>query len=96
VSWRNIFVVYRKELTDSLRDRRTVISMIVIPTILMPLLTFGVGALSASLFGKALQEKPTVMVLGGQDSPRILAELRAQKEFSDCAGKSGLCAHDLG
>jgi sodium transport system permease protein len=79
--WHNIFVVYRKELTDSLRDRRTVISMIVIPTILMPLLTFGVGALSASLFGKALQEIPTVMVLGGQDSPRVLTELRAQKDF---------------
>ncbi len=28
VSWRNIGVVYRKELTDSLRDRRTVISMV--------------------------------------------------------------------
>jgi sodium transport system permease protein len=79
--WRNVLVVYRKELTDSLRDRRTVISMIVIPTILMPLLTFGVGALSATLFGRALQEVPSVMVLGGQDSPKVWAELRAQKEF---------------
>ena len=51
-------MVYRKELTDSLRDRRTMISMIVIPTILMPLLTFEVGVLSATLFGRALQEVP--------------------------------------
>ena len=39
MSWRNIGTVYRKELRDSLRDRRTVISMIVVPVLLMPLLT---------------------------------------------------------
>ena len=47
MSWRNIGVVYRKELTDSLRDRRTVISMIVVPILLMPVLTIVVGVLSA-------------------------------------------------
>ena len=48
MSWRNIGTVYRKELTDSLRDRRTVISMIVIPVVLMPLLTIGLGVLSVA------------------------------------------------
>ena len=41
MSLRNISTVYRKELLDSLRDRRTVISMIVVPLLLMPLLTIG-------------------------------------------------------
>jgi len=31
VSLRNIGIIYRKELTDSLRDRRTLISSIVVP-----------------------------------------------------------------
>src|SRR5262249_23613908 len=79
VSRSNIAVVYRKELTDSLRDRRTIFSMIVIPTVLMPLLALGVGGISAALFGKAMQETPAVMMLGGQDSPRIVAALHSER-----------------
>jgi len=77
VNLRNIAVVYRKELTDSLRDRRTVISMIVVPIFLMPVLTIFVGALSARLIGRALLQVPSVMVIGGENSPRIVAALRA-------------------
>lgn len=73
---RNIVVVYRKELTDSLRDRRTVVSMIVVPIFLMPVLTIFVGALSARLIGRALLEVPSVMIIGADNSPQIVAELR--------------------
>jgi sodium transport system permease protein len=81
MSWRNVRTIYRKELTDSLRDRRTLISMIVVPILLMPALTIGLGALSALLFGRAMREIPRVMVLGGQDSPKVLAALRARKDI---------------
>jgi sodium transport system permease protein len=77
---RNVGIVYRKELTDSLRDRRTVISMIVVPLLLMPLLTIGMGVLSVTLVDMAMKEKPTVMILGGEDSPRLVAELRQLKD----------------
>jgi sodium transport system permease protein len=77
---RNVGIVYRKELTDSLRDRRTVISMIVVPLLLMPLLTIGMGVLSVTLVGMAMKEMPTVMVLGGEDSPQVMAELRQLKD----------------
>jgi sodium transport system permease protein len=93
MSWRNIGTVYRKELTDSLRDRRTVISMIVIPVVLMPLLTIGLGVLSVALFGMAMQERPAVMVLGGEDSPQVTAALQQDKDIriverrSDYAGE---------
>jgi sodium transport system permease protein len=72
----NIITVYRKELRDSLRDRRTVISMIVVPIFLMPVLTILVGVLSARLIGRALQETPSVMIIGAENSPRIVAALR--------------------
>jgi sodium transport system permease protein len=81
MSARNIGVVYRKELTDSLRDRRTVISMIAVPILLMPLLTIGLGVLSAELMGRAMQEVPTVMILGGEDSPRVVAALQSLGEI---------------
>ncbi len=76
MSLRNIGIVYRKELTDSLRDRRTLISMIVVPLLLFPVLTVGFGAMAAKLVGKAREEVPKIMVLGGEDSPEVLAQLR--------------------
>ena len=35
MSWNNIVTVYLKELKDSLRDRRTLLSTIIIPTLVM-------------------------------------------------------------
>lgn len=77
---RNIGIVYRKELIDSLRDRRTVISMIAVPLLLMPLLTIGMGVLSAKLVGQAMEEVPKIMILGGEDSPNLRAELDQLKD----------------
>lgn len=74
---RSIVVVYRKELTDALRDRRTVMSMIVVPIFLMPVLTVFVGVLSARLIGRALVQVPSIMVIGAENSPQIMAALRA-------------------
>ena len=81
MSLRNVGIVYRKELTDSLRDRRTVVSMIVVPLLIMPLLTIGIGILSVTLVGEAMKEIPKVMILGGEDSPRVVAELKDLKDL---------------
>jgi sodium transport system permease protein len=88
VSLRNIGVVYRKELVDSLRDKRTVISMIAVPILLMPLLTIGLGVLAATVMGRAMREAPTVMILGGEDSPRIVAALRALPDLHIVPGQA--------
>ena len=76
MSMRNIGIVYRKELTDSLRDSRTLLSMSAVPVLVMPLLTIGMGALSVTLVSLAMREIPDVMILGGNDSPRVMAELQ--------------------
>ncbi len=81
MSLRNIGIVYRKELIDSLRDRRTLISMIVVPLLVMPLLTIGLGVLSIALVGVAMREVPQVMIIGGEDSPVVMAELRKMKDL---------------
>lgn len=79
MSLRNIGIVYRKELLDSVRERRTLISMIVAPLLLMPVLTFGFGYAAYKLVGEARQEVPRVMVLGAKDSPALMGELSALK-----------------
>ena len=81
MNWTNILTVYLKELKDSLRDRRTLLSTIIIPTLVMPLLTFGVGTVASGVIGKARSETPTVMILGGEDSPGVVARLKESKKI---------------
>jgi sodium transport system permease protein len=77
----NIGIVYRKELTEALRDRRTLISTLLVPLLLFPLLSVGFGALAVTLVKKAEEETPKVMLLGGADSPGLLEALRAGKKI---------------
>lgn len=74
-----ILTIYRKELTDALRDRRTLISMIVIPSLVIPLLTLVVGSIMTRVISGARQEVPAIVVLGGEDSPGVVAQLRAAR-----------------
>jgi len=76
MSMRNIGIVYRKELTEALRDRRTLISTILVPLLLFPILSVGFGALAIELVGKAKEETPKVMILGGLDSPAIIEGIK--------------------
>jgi sodium transport system permease protein len=76
MNWPNIATVYLKELKDSLRDRRTLLSTIIIPTLVMPLLTFGVGKVASGVIRKAQEEIPSVAILGGADSPGVVAALK--------------------
>jgi sodium transport system permease protein len=73
---RNIAVVYRKEFRDLLRDRRTIISMIVVPVVVIPLLMLLFGGLAARLVSKAAGEVAPVMILGETNAPGIAARLR--------------------
>jgi sodium transport system permease protein len=74
-------VVYRKELTEWLRDRRTLISTVLVPLLIFPILISGVISLSSVLLGKAQKEIPKIMIIGGDDSPQVLAALRAIKDL---------------
>ena len=78
MSWKMILTVYGKELRDMLRDRRTVISMIVIPTLVMPVLMGVVVFVAVKVAREVASTPPTVMVIGGEDSPAAKAALEKQ------------------
>lgn len=82
----NILTVYRKELKDSLRDRRTLISMVVVPIVIFPLISIGMGTFVAKMVVKAKEEIPKVMILNGQDSPRAMENLKAVKDIEIVPG----------
>ncbi len=75
--WSGVWTVFAKEVRDALRDRRAVVSMFVVPTLVMPALLLAAGVVSAKVVRKAQEEAAPIVVLGGADSPDVLAALRA-------------------
>ncbi len=81
MNWANILTIYGKELRDMLRDRRTLLSMIVIPTLLMPAIFAIIAFVSIKVMREARATAPTVMILGGEDSPKTRAALTANEKI---------------
>jgi sodium transport system permease protein len=73
---RNALIVFRKELRDMLRDKRTIRSMVIIPMLAFPLLFLVVSWAQEKFSSEAGKEVSLVMVHGGEDSPRVLEALR--------------------
>jgi len=69
-------IVYRKEFTEWVRDRRTLISTVLVPLFLFPLMMVGFSALAVVMVGKAEKETPKIMILGGEDSPQLIANIK--------------------
>jgi sodium transport system permease protein len=78
---RNILIVYKKEMIDSLRDRRTIISMIVVPIVLIPLLAAGFGALAGLLMYKVEKSIPRLVIVGEENGPALAAALEKSGEL---------------
>jgi sodium transport system permease protein len=73
----SVGIIYRKELMDALRDRRTIISTIVVPMLMFPLLTIVFGSLAARSIQKVEREGSTIMLLGETNAPALAQRIRA-------------------
>lgn len=82
MNFKNIVTIYLKELKDSLRDRRTLISTIVIPTVAMPLLFFIAIGVARKVEQKNRAQSSAVMVLGVEADAPIIARLKEAKDDS--------------
>src|SRR5204863_9916519 len=69
-------IIYRKELIDTLRDRRTIISTIVLPILMFPLLTLGFGFVAEKSMQKVEREGSTIMLLGETNAPALARTIR--------------------
>ncbi len=78
---KNIRIVYNKERTDMLRDRRTLFNMLLFPLIMFPVITIGFNRLESQLREKAKQEAAQIMVLGAEHAPELDGKLRASGKF---------------
>ena len=65
MSWRNVILIFRREVLDQLRDRRTLFMVAVLPMLLYPLMGIGTAQMTA-LF---TEQARTVVILGAADLP---------------------------
>src|SRR5215207_10812296 len=86
MSWRNIRLIYAREIRDQLRDRRTLFMIAVLPLLLYPLLGMSVFQLSQFL----RKSEPKVVIVGadelkaGKDLPPLIeGDHFAAKLFGD-------------
>lgn len=73
MNFRQIAIVYRKELLDALRDRRTIISTIVIPLLMFPVIALLFSVMATKSIKKAQSEKANVMIIGAENSTGLVA-----------------------
>ncbi|MGE5757145.1 MAG: CPBP family intramembrane glutamate endopeptidase, partial [Planctomycetaceae bacterium] len=77
--WSIISVIFRREVRDQIRDRRTLFMIFVLPILLYPILGIGIVQLST-----AFEQKPrTVLVVGPEHLPMRPRLLNAGRDGFD-------------
>src|SRR5690242_10200629 len=71
---RELIVIFLKELRDTLRDRRTLTVMVLVPILLVPAMVVGISALANSNESKPVH----VAVAGAAAAPELVQSLRSQ------------------
>lgn len=69
-----IITIFKKEITDTIRDRRSLMAMIIIPALLMPLIIVG-GAKFIGYQMQQAQEQTTKIAISGESNSPALAEI---------------------
>ncbi|MDO9348547.1 MAG: ABC transporter permease subunit, partial [Anaerolineales bacterium] len=72
-----VFIVWLKEMLDTLRDRRTLWAMVLGPVLIMPLFIILPQKLMTDQFKKQESAVITVAVSGGEHAPGLMAFLRS-------------------
>jgi sodium transport system permease protein len=69
-------VVYRKELLDMVRDRRTLFGTLIFPLIVFPLMTVGFGTIEKKSRERVKKQAAEVMLLGEEHAPELAEAIR--------------------
>jgi len=74
-------IIFRKELKDILRDRRTLIMMVLVPMLIMPLLIIGLNKLQSSIMEKAQEKELRIGFLGSDYAPDLMNLFQEQERM---------------
>ena len=70
---KRIGIIFRKELKDMLRDRRTIFFMIIFPILIIPLLIGGIPKLMTGIMKEKMTEEISIAIIGSENSPELIS-----------------------
>ena len=82
MNFRTVITVWFKEMRDTVRDRRTLMSMVVLPLFLMPALIVGLGKFSEYQVNKLETRTVTVAFENAVAAPDLVSFLKTQDKIS--------------
>ncbi|MCB1052199.1 MAG: ABC transporter permease [Acidobacteria bacterium] len=77
----NISTIFVKEMRELLKDRRTLVLMIVLPTVVLPLLMFLIISMTKKATEKSATEKVTYVLVGEQNCPDLALAFSQNESF---------------
>jgi sodium transport system permease protein len=78
---KNILIIFKKELLDTLRDRRTIFMMVLLPLILVPLFMVGVNKVMLSQEEKAETKHISIGISGEEFAPQLFDLLNSDDKI---------------
>ena len=81
MNWKNIKLIFIKELVGTIRDKRTIIAMIIIPLIFYPLLFTGIGYFNKMGSMKSEETNSKIMIYGMEFAPQLVKHLQDSEKI---------------
>ena len=81
MNWKNIKLIFIKELVGTIRDKRTIIAMIIIPLIFYPLLFTGIGYFNKMGSIKSEETNSKIMIYGMEFAPQLVKHLQDSEKI---------------
>lgn len=78
---RYILTIWHKELKDTIRDRRTLLAMVVMPMVLVPLLIVGMFKFTDYQQRKAQEQIVKIAVVNSQAAPELISLIRTDNKI---------------
>ncbi len=69
---KKIGIIFRKELKDTLRDRRTLFFMILFPILIIPLIIGGIPKIMVSMMEKKMTERINIAIIGEENNLELV------------------------
>lgn len=70
-----VFTVFRKEILDVSRDRRTLVFMLVIPTLAIPAVMWLTTHLMTHFVSKLVKERTNILIINPEAAPELVEEI---------------------
>ncbi|KAF0242914.1 MAG: Na+ efflux pump ABC transporter [Planctomycetota bacterium] len=92
----NVLTIFRKEMIDLLRDRRTIFGMVVVPILIYPLLLIMFSQVLASQTERLMTRKYSLVVVGALNAPGLVEHLKTDDswEITEAAPGSDAASSD--